>query len=132
MKIATNTATFSLPNLRIRAGVTSSQGKRRDCNEDSAFVSPELDVFIIADGMGGHDAGEVASRFAVDALAHALAHLPDKVHSDEEVEALLRSSLQEAHCLVAPPDAGKGRNHLASGGQNSSLAKPPVFGVGDG
>jgi len=100
-KIATNAVTPSLPNLRIRAGVTSSQGKRRDCNEDSAFVSPELDVFIIADGMGGHDAGEVASRFAVDALAHALAHLPDKVHSDEDVETLLRSSLQEAHCVVA-------------------------------
>lgn len=41
---------------------------RRSLNEDSLLVSPELDLYVIADGMGGHKAGEVASRMAVDTM----------------------------------------------------------------
>ena len=41
---------------------------RRDNNEDSVCAQPELGLFIVADGMGGHNAGEVAARLAVDAV----------------------------------------------------------------
>lgn len=54
-------------------------GRRRSGNEDSHFVRSPL--FVIADGMGGAQAGEVASRTAIEAFA---AGLPDGPGSDEE------------------------------------------------
>ncbi len=43
-------------------------GRRREKNEDSCLVDPEIGLFVVADGMGGHAAGEVASRLAVEAI----------------------------------------------------------------
>jgi len=48
-------------------GVTDA-GKVRRTNEDAFVSDPELRLFAVADGMGGHNAGEVASNLAIDAL----------------------------------------------------------------
>jgi PPM family protein phosphatase len=46
----------------------SDVGRKRKGNEDSLYVNPEQKLFVVADGMGGHAAGEIASKVAVDAI----------------------------------------------------------------
>ena len=64
-----------------RKKVTSQFGSRTDIgsvreqNEDSLVVAPPL--FVVADGMGGHEAGEVASEIAVETLQEAAPAHPD-------------------------------------------------------
>jgi serine/threonine protein phosphatase PrpC len=43
-------------------------GLKRKINEDSVFADPERGLWVVADGMGGHEAGEIASAMVVDAL----------------------------------------------------------------
>jgi len=54
-------------SLGLLWGAATHQGARRSLNEDSFLAGGS--VFFVADGMGGHDAGEVASAAAVEALA---------------------------------------------------------------
>src|SRR5512140_3486694 len=54
--------------VKIRCEARSDVGKKRRGNEDSLTVNFEQKLFVVADGMGGHAAGEVASRVAVDAI----------------------------------------------------------------
>jgi len=52
-------------------GARSDIGRVRTNNEDSLAISPEMNLFVVSDGMGGQASGEIASRLAVDTvLAH--------------------------------------------------------------
>lgn len=55
-------------SLRARASGLSDVGVIRSHNEDCFDIDPENQVFVVADGMGGHSHGEIASRLAIDAI----------------------------------------------------------------
>jgi len=69
----------------------SAIGLVRQGNEDSGFVSPQL--IAVADGMGGHAAGEVASRIAVQVLESLVPSLISTEIDEDSVEDLLMHSL---------------------------------------
>lgn len=52
----------------LRAYGTTDRGRVRPTNEDCFAVAEDLQLLVVADGLGGHNAGEVAARLAVDAV----------------------------------------------------------------
>ncbi len=71
----------------FRVLAVTDRGLVREGNEDAALVSPQL--IAVADGMGGHAAGEVASKIAITALASLGKVLDDGNIDDESREDLL-------------------------------------------
>lgn len=55
--------------MRIEVAGVSHVGMKRNHNEDNYLLMPEEKVFCVADGMGGHSSGEIASKIAVDEMA---------------------------------------------------------------
>jgi protein phosphatase len=73
-------------------------GVVRSGNEDNFLMLPERGVFIVADGMGGHAAGEVASEMAVRIVAQELGDPAGR--SDQELADSLRHAIQNANAAI--------------------------------
>ncbi|NIZ62616.1 serine/threonine-protein phosphatase [Sedimentitalea sp. CY04] len=70
-------------------------GLKRKVNEDTILALPEQDIWLVADGMGGHQAGDFASR----AIADAVAMIPVGLDPTARMHAL-RDAIQGAHQLI--------------------------------
>jgi serine/threonine protein phosphatase PrpC len=61
----------------------SDVGKKRKGNEDSLYIDDDLRVYVVADGMGGHKAGEVASKLVVNTMRDYLKQFQNGSDVDE-------------------------------------------------
>lgn len=83
-------------------GAQSDTGCVRENNEDSYRASPEMNLFVLSDGMGGLDAGEVASRLAVDTIlehCRAAEANPSLPLSGEQIEGVSSASNRLASAI---------------------------------
>jgi serine/threonine protein phosphatase PrpC len=60
--------------MELKAFGLSHVGRQRQHNEDSFLVQDDASLFLVADGMGGHAAGEIASKIAVDSIKEFILH----------------------------------------------------------
>src|SRR5436305_6505090 len=60
--------------MDVKAYGLTDVGRQRQHNEDTFLVEDEAKLFLVADGMGGHAAGEIASRIAVDSINEFIVH----------------------------------------------------------
>jgi protein phosphatase len=84
--------------VRFTCAGRTDVGIVRAGNEDAFLMIPDAGVFIVADGMGGHAAGEVASEMAVTIVSKALQQVAGR--SDADAAEIIRRSLVDANAEI--------------------------------
>lgn len=83
--------------LKPQVWAVSDKGNKRDSNQDSYLVNESLGLFVVADGMGGHSGGEVASSLAVQTLETELKALKS---SEIPVRELMHKVFERASIRI--------------------------------
>ncbi len=82
----------------------SDKGKIRDQNEDYYYISDQdksPGIYMLADGMGGYEGGEIASRLAIDAAVRYIGNHFDIIeHTREKIMELVKEAMNYANEIV--------------------------------
>jgi len=88
----------------IKFAVKSDTGKVRQINEDSYNIIQGIPgitaTFVIADGMGGHNSGEVASKIAVDSVSNYLLQSVGKFNDENEIKSYIKDAIKKANIEI--------------------------------
>jgi PPM family protein phosphatase len=93
---------------RLRSAASSVTGRIRAHNEDAYAVDPAGRFVLLADGMGGHQAGEVASHLAIEVVGDRLASAADPAAREDLLEAIWAAHQAVSRAATAPDRAGMG------------------------
>jgi PPM family protein phosphatase len=119
-----------MANISVRVGSKSAQGVRPN-NEDRMVVDLSQRLFLVADGMGGQDRGEMASGMAADIIPRVLG---DRLAAHQEAGQAVQEAIAEANTAII--DAGRSQPAGRRMGTTAVLAVHHertcyVAGVGD-
>lgn len=107
--------------MTVNSSYLSHPGLVRQNNEDFIFVNDALGIYILADGMRGHNAGEVASEMAVK-TAHTYLAERFQATNDSELDSLLSEAIRAAHVAVNT----KAKTDLSLTGMGTTLVEVAV------
>jgi serine/threonine protein phosphatase PrpC len=86
--------------VKWEAAALSDTGQRRRNNEDAVLVRADLGLFLVADGMGGHVAGEVASQIATETVAREIATFAAALEDPAAAARVLTGAVRSANASV--------------------------------
>lgn len=112
-----------MPLLRRGHGYTDV-GRKRSVNEDAFVVDDTLGLYVVADGMGGHSAGEIASQQAIETLHNMVMREREVLSELEE----LPKHVAPAYGSQPPPAIRRAQRILESAVQNATYM---VFGMAE-
>lgn len=98
--------------MKFDSWYITDKGLRRDTNQDSCLINQELGLFVVADGMGGHSGGEVASSLAVETVEEVMLQPGTQKISPRE---LIIKSYEEASKRIFDLAANEKRELLGMG-----------------
>lgn len=84
-------------------------GLKRKINEDAVLALPDQDIWVVSDGMGGHEAGDYASRLITDSIAT----IPLGLDPTARMHAL-RDAVQAAHRIIVQEAEARGRGVIGA------------------
>lgn len=90
-------------SVKIVSAAISDRGlsKKRPLNEDSFLADAERRIFAVADGVGGAQAGEVASQTAIEVLDEAFRHLDEEGDAEDLMEIAIQRANSSIHRMAA-------------------------------
>lgn len=86
----------------LSVGGNTHMGMKRKSNQDVIYISKDssMPIYIVADGMGGHKAGELASNMAIDIIVKRITEDKHKLSSENAILKWIKKTIEEANTKI--------------------------------